>query len=187
MTCIAAVTDGKTVWMGGDSGTFFGWDVTVQPQGKIFRTGEFVMGASGLTRLAQLLRYRFSPPKMTEGENLDSYMATTFVDSLRSCLKDSGCAELEKSYTESTDGSFLVGFRGRLFRVTSNYAFAEDACGYDAIGCGGDFAKGVLFALGPPTSDLPADQLIRRALECAERHSGGVRGPFTILSTADPT
>jgi hypothetical protein len=178
MTCIAAIAEGGKVWMGGDSLSGSGYSYHLRTQPKVFRNGEFLMGSTGPSRLSQLLEHSFSPPTLTEGEKFESYLATRFTVSLRNCLKDGGLAEREKDRESTGDGKFLLGFRGRLFSIDCWYAFTETTLGYDACGCGEDYALGSLYST---KSGKPEDRL-RTALEAAERHSMGVRGPFTILS-----
>jgi hypothetical protein len=127
----------------------------------------------------QLLRYTFTPPTIEPGECLERYMATTFVDAVRFCLKAGGWAKKDSEH--ETGGQFLVGIRGRLFRIEDDYQVGEALDGYNAVGCGDDVVKGALFA----TAGRPPAERIRTALEAAERWNNGVRGPFTILSTDD--
>lgn len=182
MTCIAAVTDGKTVWMGGDSAGSNGYDVTVRRDPKVFRRGEFLMGFTDSFRMGQLLMCKLSPPTPREGQNLYEFMVTDFIDAVRQCFKDGGFAR--KDSEREKGGTFLVGYRGRLFEVESDYQVGETDDPYDAVGCGEAFAKGVFYALRSMGSMTPSDKIVA-ALEAAAHHSEGVRGPFTILSTPD--
>lgn len=75
-------------------------------------------------------------------------------------------------------GFFLVGFRGRLFAVESDYQVGEAVVSYQALGCGEQIARGSLFS----SSHLDSERRVRLALEAAEAHSAGGRGPFTVLS-----
>jgi hypothetical protein len=62
-------------------------------------------------------------------------MATFFIDKVRTVLKDGGFATKEKEMEQG--GTFLVGIRGRLFSVQSDYQIAESASRFEAVGCGG--------------------------------------------------
>jgi ATP-dependent protease HslVU (ClpYQ) peptidase subunit len=177
MTCIAAVTDGSTVWMGGDSAGSSSWDIVTRKDPKVFRNGEMLIGFTTSFRMGQLLAHRFTPPTLREGQDVYAFMVTDFVDAVRQCLKDGGFAKKDGDREEG--GTFLVGFRGRLFEVSDDYQVGEAADTYAAVGCGHAYAKGSLFAT---EARNPADR-IRSALAAAERHSNGVRGPFTILSS----
>jgi hypothetical protein len=53
------------------------------------------------------------------------------------------------------------------------------ADGYTAVGCGAQVAHGVLYA----TPSMPPRRRLQLALEAAQRHSAGVRGPFRYIKT----
>lgn len=185
MTCIVGLVSEGEVWLGGDSGAFCGWNVLVKPAGKVFRRGEFVMGLAGDSRMGELLRYSFTPPVIDEAyrseatpPDLHRYMVTTFVDALRACLREAGYAEKENN-KESAGGLFLVGVRGRLFCVHSDYGVTETMTPYRAIGCGGDYASGAMYITAG--QGMGAAERIYTALGAAQHHSAGVRGPFTIV------
>lgn len=152
----------------------------VRSDPKVFRRGEpddpWVFGFCGSFRVGQLLRWSLELPT-PEGDDLDRFMVTTFVDAVRSCLKVGGGAHREHEVETPGDGAFLVGYRGRLFGVLNDYQVAAARDGLMAMGCGGDLALGALHA-----SRGSARTRIMRALEAAEAYCAGVRGPFTVES-----
>jgi ATP-dependent protease HslVU (ClpYQ) peptidase subunit len=178
-TAIAGIAKEGTVWIGGDSA---GIDVTnlaltVRADEKVFINQNFIFGFTSSFRMGQLLRYSFSPPGQVQDQDLNEYMVTTFIDAVRDCLKEGGFQEKENEV--ESGGTFLVGHQGHLFTVDSDYQVGESLDGYDAVGCGGQIAKGSLFS----TKDLiDQEYRIKLALQAAEHHSGGVRAPFNILS-----
>lgn len=176
MTCIAGFVEGDTVWMGGDSAGVAGWALTVRADQKVFRSGAMVFGFAGSFRMGQLLRHAFRIPDHDPRVAVEKYMAVTFVDAVRECLKSHGWAE--RVNEQERGGHFLVGYRGRLFSVQSDYQVGETVDGFDAIGCGEDFARGALFA----TPHLRGQERLELALRSAERQSAGVRGPFHVES-----
>lgn len=178
MTCIAGLVDGTSgrVVMGGDSCAFSGWDITPGIV-KVFHNGPCLIGTSGDAREGQLLRYALTVPEQPEDMERQRFMSTMFVDALRACFKDAGYAQKEKE-KEEHDGRLLVAYQGHLFAVYGNYAVLEASTGFNAIGVGEDYAKGVLFATTAAT--LTAEARVLLALQAAEALSGGVRGPFTI-------
>jgi len=42
---------------------------------------------------------------------------------------------------QEAGGTFLVGYRGRLFRVDSDYQVGESVNNYCAVGCGADLVR----------------------------------------------
>jgi hypothetical protein len=176
MTCIAGLIHEGQVFIGGDSAGVAGFDLTVRADAKVFKNGDFVFGFTSSFRMGQLLRHSFVPPKRYPDKDVMAYMVTDFVDALRNCLKAGGFAS--KSNETEVGGCFLVGYAGRLFEIESDYQVGESATGYAAVGCGSQVAHGALFA----NSELPPVARITQALEAAEAHNAGVRGPFHIES-----
>lgn len=177
MTCIAAVTDGKTVWMGGDSLTEKGWNHDVCVDGKVFHRDEMLIGCCGDKRFGQLVRYALAVPPLPAGECIPTYLATVFMKALRGCFEEHGFQQ-KRDDRQNSDGDMLIGIRGRLFRVSGWYSFCEMAAEYAAIGSGGEVASGALYA----TKGQNPEPRLLTALEAAAYHIRGVRGPFTILS-----
>jgi hypothetical protein len=174
MTCIAGlVSDGK-VFIGGDSAGVAGWDLTVRADSKVFRNSDFIFGFTTSFRMGQLLRYSFTPPACPDASELDRYMATSFIDGVRNCLKAGGFSKKENEV--ESGGTFLVGHRGRLFLIGDNFQVGESVDGMLAVGCGDSYALGSLFS----TKGQAPELRITTALQAAERFSAGVRGPFQI-------
>jgi hypothetical protein len=102
-------------------------------------------------------------------------MVTDFVDGLRECFKRGGYSKI--SDNEENGGTFLVGHKGRLFTIDSDFQVGEQVEDYAAVGCGDDIALGSMYS----TIGKPVEERIRTALQAAEAFSTGVRGPFNIL------
>jgi ATP-dependent protease HslVU (ClpYQ) peptidase subunit len=176
MTAIVGLVHRKTVYIGGDSAGASGWSLTVRADSKVFHNGDYLFGFTTSFRMGQLIRYALEPPRPSG--DTDRFMATTFIDAVRECLKAGGWARKDSEREEG--GTFLVGVRGRLFTVYEDYQVAEAADGFAAVGCGDELALGALFATA--TTRMPPRRRIEVALSAAERFSAGVRGPFVCLS-----
>lgn len=176
MTCIVGLVDNGKIYMGGDSAGCAGWNLSIRADQKVFKNNDFIMGFADSFRMGQLLRYSFTPPPYYEEFDLYKYMVTDFVDTARKCFKNGGFAEKDKEV--ESGGHFLVGFKGRLFRIESDYQVGENQLPFAACGCGQSSALGSLFSthgiIAPPRDR------IRIALEAAERLNAGVRQPFHI-------
>lgn len=181
MTCIAGLVHDGKVYIGGDSaGVNSVYDLTVRADEKVFRNGDFLFGFTSSFRMGQLLRYALSPPNLY-GRDVMTYLCTDWINAVRDCLKSGGYARKENE-TES-GGTFLLGFKGRLFEVHGDYQVGEPVDRYAAVGCGDSYAKGVLYAsANSQIATTDPEPRILLALAAAERHSAGVRGPFTVLS-----
>lgn len=176
MTCIVGLIHQDKVYIGGDSAGVAGTSLIVRADEKVFTNDNFIMGFTGSFRMGQLLRYSLHPPKFHADEDIFKYMVTDFVNAVRECLKNGGFATKDKE--EERAGTFLMGFKGRLFKIEADYQVGESGKPFDACGCGDDIALGAMFASG----HLPPEERITQALEAAEQFSAGVRRPFIIKS-----
>jgi ATP-dependent protease HslVU (ClpYQ) peptidase subunit len=175
MTAIVGLVHDGCVYIGGDSAGVDGYSLTVRADGKVFRNGLFLFGFTTSFRMGQLIRYALEPPS-PEGD-LEHFMAVSFVDAVRSCLKEGGWARKDNEREEG--GTFLVGVAGRLFAVHEDYQVAEAADGYAAVGSGEQVALGALYATAD--TDMEPGERVLVALRAAERFNAGVRGPFVCL------
>ena len=179
MTAIAGITDGTTVWLGGDSAGVSGTSLSVRADPKVFASGLYVMGFTTSFRMGQLLRYAFTPPPPVPGRDLHEHMCTAFIGALRECLKAGGWATRKDD--QESGGNFLAGVAGRLFEIFSDYSVAEREGFYTATGCGEDVVMGALHATEGLGMD--PDLRLRAALAAAACHSMGVCGPFVVVRT----
>jgi len=179
MTCIVAVAKSGNVWMGADSAGVGGLSLRVRNDPKIYRVGEFLFGFTSSFRMGQLLGYTFVPPKQVCGP-IEQYMSTDFIDVLRKTLKDGGFAKVDSSV--ESGGTFLVGYRGRIFKICDDFQVAEGIEPFDACGCGEEIALGALFT----SQGKEPGERVHLALEAAEAFSAGVRRPFICRSILNP-
>jgi hypothetical protein len=177
VTAIVGLVHQGTVYVGGDSAGVSGYSMTVRADAKVFTVGPYLLGFTTSFRMGQLIRYALDPPTPA-GDDLDRFMATTFVDAVRACLKAGGWAKKENDREEG--GTFLVGVAGRLFTVEEDYQVGASADGYAAVGGGSEIALGALFATA--RTRMAPERRVLVALQAAERFSAGVRGPFICLS-----
>lgn len=179
MTCIVGLVDKGIVCIGGDSLGVGGSDCTRRKDQKVFKNGAFIMGYTSSFRMGQLLRFNLSPPKHHPDQDVFEYMVKEFVEEVRRCLKAGGYSRINNN--EESGGTFLVGYRGRLFNIQNDFQVGENLCGFDACGCGFPFALGALFE--SKDSGREIEDRVRSALEAAQEFSAGVREPFHFLKT----
>ncbi|MDB5358883.1 MAG: hypothetical protein JWO51_180 [Rhodospirillales bacterium] len=174
MTCIVGIVHKGSVVIGGDSAGVGGYDMQIRADRKVFRNGSLIMGFTSSFRMGQLLAVKLTPPRHHPDDDLWRYMVGPFVDEVRTVLSAGGYSKKENNVEEG--GCFLVGFRGRLFQIESDFQVGERTDGFSAVGCGEAYALGSL----AETDGRAPDVRVRRALAAAERFSAGVRGPFHI-------
>lgn len=177
MTCIVGFVEGNRVWMGGDSAGTNAWlDQDLYSTPKVFRNDGALIGSCGSARQADLLRHTLKVPDHDPRIDLEKYMVKTFIDAVRECFKAGGVC-VTKEGVERSQGSFLVGYKGRLFAIYDDFQVRVPKLPYAAVGCGDQIALGAMFA-----SDhvQEGSERVGLALRASERFSAGVRGPFHI-------
>ncbi len=117
MTCIIGLVHDGNVYIGGDSAGVSGLSVSIRADEKVFSNGPFIMGFTTSFRMGQLLRYKFDPPQQTSNQSDMQYMVTSFIDAARACFSANGFGD--KDATEG--GTFLVGYKGKLYNIGSDY------------------------------------------------------------------
>ena len=171
MTCIAAVRDGKRVWIGGDSAVTDSssalYDVVLKS--KVFRLGdgEYLAGVAGDLAVVQAIRYKLVTPLAPKdcSEPL-GFVVKDFLPRLHTAL----------DLIAEPDFDLILTFGGHLFSVSSSFAVLQHD-DYATAGAGAQVALGAL-ASTPHLS--PLDR-VRNALRIAAKHVEGVREPFDVL------
>lgn len=177
MTCIVAIAgkDGAII-LGADSSAV---DETVQTahiDPKIFIKGEFGIGYCHSFRMGQIIEFWFEPPPIPKNEiNLMRYMVQDFIPELKSILADNDYPNHED---EKIEWSLIVGVRGNIFTVESDWHVGYDDIPYASIGAGSSYALGALYstAIGDD-----AKSVARVALRAAEKFCPYVLGPFNYI------
>lgn len=188
MTAIVALNDAEGFTFGADSAmTDDAGDQDITDDGKLFDNGPMTFGICGSGRMGQLLQFSLVIPKKKRKSQAGlEYMATTFVDAVRECLKNGGFAGktsgaiADHKEGEEIGGTFVVGFEKQLYIVEENYQVMMPRKPFTAIGSGGTYAIGALYVLRKQNPMLSSRTTALLALEAAERYNAPVRRPFVI-------
>jgi len=176
LTCIVGIEYNGNIYMGGDSAGSNGWSISTQVSPKIFKVGELLIGYTSSFRMGQLLQYQLEIEAQEQGSN-EEYMIKVFAETARSLFKEYGYSKIEKN--EEEGGRFLVGYRGELYLVQSDFSVLRTIDRFNSVGCGAAYALGALKIL-----DLSDPEVaLTKALESAAYFSTGVRGPFHFLKS----
>jgi hypothetical protein len=182
MTCIVAIAQNGTVYMGSDhaaSDDKTGW-ILSRKEPKCFKVGQYAVAFTDSFRMGQILQYSWTPPKYTPtktNSGLDKFMRTKFVDSVKTAFKDHGFGSIGGS-DEDTGGIFIVGLEGRIFTIDEDFHVGENVVNYMAEGSGGQIALGALYA----TKNQKNPKLrLKLALEAASEFNMAVAPPFTYI------
>jgi len=182
MTCIVAIAQNGTVYMGSDhaaSDDKTGW-ILSRKEPKCFKVGQYAIAFTDSFRMGQILQYSWTPPKYTPtktNSGLDKFMRTKFIDSVKAAFKDGGYGSIGGS-DEDTGGIFIVGLEGRIFTIDEDFHVGENVVNYMAEGSGGQVALGALYA----TKNQKNPKLrLKAALEAASEFNMAVAPPFTYI------
>ena len=187
MTAVVALIHENKVLLGGDaaasdekSGLIFS---RVDP--KVFKVGQFGLAFVDSFRMGQILQYSWVPPiyKPTAGfKNLDKFMRTKFVESIKEAFKEHGYGNQTAGSTEDGDegGIFIIAVQnaGRIFVMDTDFHIGEADIQYMAEGAGQELALGSLYSTA---SIKTPRKRVRMALEAATKFNMSVRPPFTII------
>ncbi len=138
---------------------------------KLVERGQFIIGGSGDWTICNIVQHHWTPPTPTAKDRQDLYhfMVKRVVPSLRQCLIEHGYNfDDNNGKKEGESFHFLLAVNGIIFDVDQELSVTMNSDGVYAVGSGGDFALGALYA--------GADAHI--AMEVASRLSTMTAGPY---------
>lgn len=179
MTCIVGIIDkkNKQIIVGGDSAGVAGLDISLRKDTKVFvKDNRFIIGFTSSFRMGQILHYNeFKVPEQSEYEDDLAFMVKKFVPAVIELFNAHSWGQRYSS-GDARGGTFIVGYKNKLFQIQDDFQVEESLCEYSACGCGEFYAKGSLYS----TKQLTAEARVVEALSAAEYFSGGVASPFNI-------
>jgi ATP-dependent protease HslVU (ClpYQ) peptidase subunit len=184
MTCIVGLEHEGEVYMGCDSAaTDDSFRFSLAADSKVFSNENTIMGMCGSFRLGQLLKYSLKIPDRDPRIDDDmSWLVNDYVDALRDMLVDKGhISKGEHSIDQISDGDFLLGYRGKLYHVQSNFQVLRLDKGYASTGCGADFALGSLHYQSTHLKTINPIKMVKRALNAAAENSAACAPPHHVF------
>ena len=129
--------------------------------------------------MGQVIQYAHDLPELMEHPDNYAYLIESFIPFVRNAFREAGYLKVENSQEEG--GQFLVGIRGEVFTIHSNFSALRAVDGFDSIGCGFAYALGALQIM-KFSGEFKADQktIVGYALETAAYFSNGVSAPFVF-------
>src|SRR3972149_571103 len=119
-----------------------GWNMRIVITPKVFRKQSLLIGYTWSFRMGQIIQYAPNLPELSEHPSNYAYLIESFVPFIRSAFKDAGNLKIEDSVEEG--GVFLVGIRGEIYEIQSDFSAYRAIDGFMAIGCGFAYALGAL-------------------------------------------
>ena len=191
MTCIVAIVDADTIWMGCDS--YVGDDLTYvllpPDETKVFKLplrciGEphetLIFGYAGSIRAGQIIKYNLELPVYDAelGVTDMEYLINEMIPCIRQIHKKNGLL-VDDDGIQSSEACFIVGWRKKLYYIEEDYGVVPVSTNHLALGSGQHIAHG---ALASGLTDTPTVR-IERALAAAQKSTNHVREPFYIQHT----
>lgn len=185
MTCIVAIKHNNKIHIGGDSlGSDSSFSKSVRDDVKVFINGDMLFGFTSSFRMGQILQYVMEHPTRPEGISDMKYLVAHWIPALIDCFDENGYRgpKMDDEHDDmKTGGTFLMGYRGVLYRIDGDYQVGIPSEQYDAVGCGQDLALGAMYCAKKSGVKDP-DKILTLGLEAAEKFSAGVQRPFILMS-----
>jgi len=148
---------------------------------KVVEKGEFVFAFAGDVIAGDIALHSWNMPKIPRGVNLDKFMMTDILPSLRQAYADYGYDPAPK--TADNDPKAEAGFdallcvKGRIYQIDNDFSWVRDDRGIYGIGSGGSYALGSLARASiSPTNTRAAANEARKSIEVSisfDINSGG--------------
>lgn len=185
MTCIVGLVDNGITYIGGDSLGSNTYTKTVRRDRKVFKlkdTSNAILGYTSSFRMGQLLMYASGLIDKRDEPNVDhEYLVTKFIPNITKLFEEGGY--IRNKSGEKYGGTFLMGYKDKLYKIFDDFQVSESFDSYSACGCGEEFALGSLYTT--EISKMTPQERIRIALQVASKFSTGVQAPFYIINTND--
>jgi ATP-dependent protease HslVU (ClpYQ) peptidase subunit len=151
MTTIAAIQGDGWVVMGADSqGTYYESKRLLMSGEKVYNNNGILIAGCGMGRGLDLLHKAWTAPRPTRKnmtvEQLDIWMARTFIPKMRQLFIDSGYDMKDDGDYAQHDSVFIIAVQGVVFIIDDDYSFDREIRKVTTSGSGGDYAQGSLFS-----------------------------------------
>ncbi|STO12699.1 Uncharacterised protein [[Flavobacterium] thermophilum] len=182
MTCIVGLVHNGVTYIGADSLASNSYMKTVRKDKKVFKlkdTPSAVIGFTTSYRMGQLLMYATGLINPKDKPINHEYIVKKFIPKVIELFENGGFSKDHSG--EKEGGTFLLGYKDKLFKIESDYQVSESIDNYMACGNGEAFALGSLMTT--ENTNLSPYKRIRLALQAASKFAIGVEPPFYILNT----
>ncbi len=175
MTVLVGLESGGSVYLCADSAVSQDDDIITLTDSKLFevraRSTVIMGGACGCARTGQLIKYGLKITSYKNSSELD-YLVNDFAFAVRDLLKNH---DLITSDGEM-EAQLLFGFRGNLYKMDEGFHIARVMDGYYALGSGGPYATGAMYAMRE--SKMDPEKKLGIAANAAVRFCSSVCRPI---------
>jgi ATP-dependent protease HslVU (ClpYQ) peptidase subunit len=154
---------------------------------KVIEKGEYVFAFAGDAIAGDIANFSWTPPKIPKVVNLDKFMMTDLLPSLRQAYADYGYDPSPKKEDgmPNEDAGFdaLICIRGRIYQIDNDFSWCRDDRGIYAVGSGGSYAAGSLSrATISITNTKVAANEARKAIEISASFDINTGGKVKVIT-----
>jgi ATP-dependent protease HslVU (ClpYQ) peptidase subunit len=169
MSCVAALRDGKNIYVAADSLSSADDKLYYRKDKKLFRNGKYLIGFCGSVRTGQMLH-----PKYWKSPS-DIYKVP---DSLIKQLEKKGCMSISEEGHKCCECNFIFACKGEMYEIMIDFQLGEPRDDFIAIGAGADYALGSLYST--KGTKLKPEERLRLAIETSSYFSPYVGGEIIV-------
>lgn len=178
MTCIIGIEVPETgrVLLGADTLMSTTRMKSTVTDSKLFYFGDTLIGFAGSIRQKQILKYMDQSMGIASPFPIE-YLIKNIVEPYRIALETANAVTLNNG-TADHESEFLIGYKGKVYHVATDFSVTRSVRGYEVIGAGEYFAHGALEAF---KNEKSAEDRLMEALRIAALFSPWVAEPFETM------
>lgn len=183
MTTLAAIQgDGWAVFASDSQSSDDAGLVAMMPGGKAFDNQGIIIAGAGQVRGINLLEHAFVAPTVNM-KYPDKYITNTFIPAMRKCFLDAGYEYRREDSPVENDNIWLIGVKGKVYRIEEDYSWERTDNGLYAAGSGERFALGALEALKAYNAKniTEAKMYLKKAIQIAIKYDAFSGGEVKFL------
>ena len=156
--------------------------VAMMPGGKAFDNQGIIIAGAGQVRGINLLEHAFVSPTVNM-KFPDKYITNTFIPAMRKCFQDAGYEYRREDTSVENDNIWLVGVKGKIYRIDEDYSWERNDNGLYVAGSGERFALGALEAMKAYRAKniTEAKMYLKKAIQIAAKYDAFSGGEVKFL------
>jgi len=154
---------------------------------KVVEKGESVFAFAGDAIAGDIALHSWNAPKIPRGVNLDKFMMTDLLPSLKRDYVDYGYDPSPRNAdNDLKDGSgfdALICLRGKIYQIDNDFSWVRDDRGIYGVGSGSSYALGALARASiSPTNTRTAANEARKAIEISISFDINTGGKVKVIT-----
>ena len=154
---------------------------------KVVEKGEYVFAFAGDAISGDIALHSWNAPKIPRGVDLDKFMMTDILPSLRQAYADYGYDPAPKTADndpkDESGFEALICIKGRIYQIDNDFTWVRDDRGVYAVGSGGSYALGALLrATLSPTNTRTAANEARKSVDISSSLDVNTGGKVKVIT-----